>query len=140
MSQENVERVRRGYKALNRGELHPESFGAEFEIVEPPEQPGAETRHGPKGVSDSMTALSEAFDDLQYHPERFIESGDKVVALLRVRGRGKGSGVVVESKVAHVWTLQGRKFVRVEVYMDIDEALEAVGLKERSRHPRKGSE
>jgi hypothetical protein len=29
MSQENVERVRRGYEALNRGELRPESFDAE---------------------------------------------------------------------------------------------------------------
>src|SRR3954451_5805828 len=72
MSQGNEERVRRGYEALNRGELRPESFGAEFEIVEPPEQPGAETRHGPKGVSDSMTALTEAFDNLQYQPERLV--------------------------------------------------------------------
>jgi ketosteroid isomerase-like protein len=130
MSHENVERVRRGYEALNRGELRPESFGAEFEIVEPPEQPGAETRHGPKGVSDSMTALTEAFADLQYHPERFIESGNQVVALLRVSGRGRGSGIVVESNVAHVWTLQDRKPIRVEIYLDVTQALEAAGLSE----------
>jgi ketosteroid isomerase-like protein len=134
MSQENVERVRRGYEALNRGELRPESFAAEFEIVEPPEQPGAETRHGPKGVSDSMTSLAEAFDDLQYHPERLIESGNKVVALLRVRGRGKGSGIVVESNVAHVWTLQDRKPVRVEIYLDIAQAMKATGLSEQDAH------
>jgi ketosteroid isomerase-like protein len=134
MSQENVERVRRGYEALNRGELRPESFGAGFEIVEPPEQPGAETRRGPKGVSDSMTALTEAFDDLQYHPERLIESGNKVVVLLRVRGRGKGSGIVVESNVAHVWTLQGPKPVRVEIYLDVAQAMEAVGLSEQDAH------
>ena len=134
MAQENVERVRRGYEALNRGELRPESFGAEFEIVEPPEQPGAETRRGPKGVSDSMTSLTEAFDDLQYHPERLIESGNKVIALLRVRARGKGSGIVVESNVAHVWTLQDRKPVRVEIYLDIAQAMEAVGLSEQDAH------
>jgi ketosteroid isomerase-like protein len=134
MSEGDIERVRRGYEALNRGELRPETFGAEFEIVEPPEQPGAETRHGPKGVGDSMTALSEAFDDLQYHPERFIDYGDKVVALLRVRGRGKGSGIVVERKVAHVWSLQDRKPVRVEIYLDIAEAMTAVGLSEQDTH------
>jgi ketosteroid isomerase-like protein len=121
MSQENVELARRIY-------------AAEFEIVEPPEQPGAETRHGPKGVSDSMTALSEAFDDLQYHPERFIDCGDKVVALLKVRGRGKGSGIVVESNVAHVWTLQDRKAVRVEIYLDVAQAMKAAGLSEQDAH------
>jgi ketosteroid isomerase-like protein len=130
MSPENVERVRRGYEALNRGELQPESFGAEFEIVEPPEQPGAETRHGPKGVSDSMAALTEAFDELQYDPERIIESGNKVIALLRIRARGKGSGIVVESDAAHVWTFQDRKPVRVEVYLDVAQAMKAVGLSE----------
>src|SRR5436190_20408379 len=134
MSQQNVERVRRGYEALNRGELRPESLGAKFEIVAPHDQPGAETRRGPKGVSDSMTSLTEAFDDLQYHPERLIESGNKVIALLRVRARGKGSGIVVESNVAHVWTLQDRKPVRVEIYLDIAQAMEAVGLSEQDAH------
>jgi ketosteroid isomerase-like protein len=134
MSHENVESVRRGYEALNRGELRPERFGAEFEIVEPPEQPGAETRRGPQGVSDSMTALTEAFDDLQYHPQRLIASGNKVVALLKVRARGKASGIVVESNVAHVWTLQDRTPVRVQIYLDVAQAMEAVRLSEEDAH------
>jgi|KBSSwiStaDraftv2_1062776.scaffolds.fasta_scaffold3153055_1 ketosteroid isomerase-like protein len=131
MSRENVEIVRRGYDALNRGELSLESFGPDFEIVEPPEQPGAETRHGGKGVSDSMDAISEAFDDFRFEPERFIEVGDKVVALLTARGRGKGSGVVVERRVAHVWTLQDRTPARVEIYLDVAPAMKSVGLSEQ---------
>jgi ketosteroid isomerase-like protein len=81
-----------------------------------------------------MTALTEAFDDLKYHPERLIESGNKVLVLLRVRGRGKGSGIVVESNAAHVWTLQGRKPVRVEIYLNVAQAMEAVGLSEQDAH------
>ena len=81
-------------------------------------------------MSNSITAISEAFDDFQFEPERFIETGDKVVALLRARGRGKGSGVVVERSVAHVWTLDGRKPVRVEIYLDIAEGMKAAGLSE----------
>ena len=130
MSQENVEAVRRGYEMLNRGELRPESFGPEFEIVEPREQPGAETRHGSEGVRDSMSAISEAFDEFQFSPERFIEKGDQVIALLIAHGRGKGSGVAVERKVAHVWTFQNGKPVRVEIYLEVADAMKAVGLSE----------
>ena len=48
MSQGNVEIVRRGYEALNRGELRPESFGPEFEIVEPRSNLGRKHGTAPK--------------------------------------------------------------------------------------------
>ena len=131
MSRGNVERVRRGYEALSRGELSHETFNAEFEIVEPSEQPGAETRYGSKGVSDSMAALSEAFEDFHFEPEKFVEAGDNVVALLRARGRGKGSGIVVERPVAHVWTFRDGEPVRVQIYLDRAQAMEAVGVSEQ---------
>jgi ketosteroid isomerase-like protein len=131
MSRENVERVRRGYEALSRGELRPETFSAEFEVVEPSEQPGAETRYGSKGVRDSMTALSEAFEDFQFESEKFIDAGNSVVALLTARGRGKGSGIVVERPVAHVWTFRGDEPVRVQIYLDRAQAMRAVGVSEQ---------
>jgi ketosteroid isomerase-like protein len=131
MSSKNVERVRRGYEALNRGELRPEGFSAEFEVVEPSEQPGAETRYGSQGVTDSMAALSEAFENFQFEPEKFIDAGDNVVALLKARGRGKGSGIVVEQQVAHVWTFQAGEPVRVQIYLDRTQAMEVVGVSEQ---------
>ena len=130
MSQENVELVRRGYELLNRGELRLDQFGPEFEVVEPLEQPGAQTRYGREGVRDSIASLSEAFDEFQFEPERFEEIGDNVVAFFKARGRGKGSGIVVESEVVHVWTLRDGSPVRVRIYLDPKRALEAAGLSE----------
>jgi ketosteroid isomerase-like protein len=46
------------------------------------------------------------------------------------RGRGKGSGVVVEMPPCwQVYRLRDGRAVRIEVYGDRDEALEAAGLR-----------
>ena len=64
-------------------------------------------------------------------PEQFIESPDgDVVVLLRARGRGRGSGVEVDNRIAHVWSYRGNTIVRMVVYEEQAEALEAVGLRE----------
>ena len=78
-----------------------------------------------------MAALSEAFEDFHFEPEKFVEAGDNVVALLRARGRGKGSGIVVERPVAHVWTFRDGEPVRVQIYLDRAQAMEAVGVSEQ---------
>ena len=40
--------------------------------------------------------------------DEFIESGDRVLVLIRWRGRGKGSGAEMEAEGAHLWTLRER--------------------------------
>ena len=44
-------------------------------------------------------------------------------------GRGRGSGVTVDTEGAHVWTLRDGKVVRLEAFADRAKALAAVGLK-----------
>ena len=64
-------------------------------------------------------------------PEDLIEVGeDRVVVLLRLHMRGKGSGVAVEAQTINVWTVRDGKAVRPAVHNDKAEALEAVGLSE----------
>jgi ketosteroid isomerase-like protein len=65
------------------------------------------------------------------HPgifKRGTRYGDLVVVLARYTGRGKGSGVEVDTEGAHVWTLRDGKAVRLEIFADRIRALEAVGL------------
>jgi hypothetical protein len=46
-------------------------------------------------------------------------------------GRGRHSRADAEAhRTAHVWTLGGGKAVRVNLYLDREEALEAAGLRE----------
>jgi ketosteroid isomerase-like protein len=59
--------------------------------------------------------------------DEFIESGDRILVLIRWRGRGKGSGVEMESEGAHLWTFRDGRTVRWDVYRDRDEARAALG-------------
>jgi ketosteroid isomerase-like protein len=61
----------------------------------------------------------------------FIDAGDeRVVVLTRDHGRLRGSDSEVEAVGASVWTLREAKIVRIEFYLNRNEALKAVGLEE----------
>jgi ketosteroid isomerase-like protein len=48
----------------------------------------------------------------------------------RQRGRGASSGVAAELELANIFTLRDGEIVRLELYRDRGEALEAAGLGE----------
>jgi ketosteroid isomerase-like protein len=56
--------------------------------------------------------------------------GDKVVAILRVRGRSKMSETPIEMSRAQVVTFRDGKQARTDNYSDPREALNSVGLEE----------
>jgi ketosteroid isomerase-like protein len=65
------------------------------------------------------------------HAEEFIDAGDCVVVRVRQGAQGNRSGALVE--MAPYWQvcrLRDAQAVRVEVYRDEADALEAVGLRE----------
>lgn len=55
---------------------------------------------------------------------------DRVVGVLRQRGRSKSAGVPVDMRHAQVFTIRNGKQVRMEMYDDPNDALKAVGLEE----------
>jgi uncharacterized protein len=71
------------------------------------------------------------WDELRLTPERFIEEGDRVLALMTVEGRGKGSGVPVVIHSADVWTVRDGKILSLVGYPDRAEAIADMGLPER---------
>jgi ketosteroid isomerase-like protein len=71
--------------------------------------------------------------------EDFIEVGDDtVVTLARVHAKTERDGVAVEHAPAAVWTFEGGKVVRIEFYLEREEAFEAAGL-DPSRRERSAS-
>ena len=130
MSRENVDLVRDAYEAVNR---------RDFEWVSSVVAPGFEyesvrTGHlhvGVDGIRELMREMDEAFVSYEQTPERITEAtDDAVIALIRLTGTGRASGVRVEQLHAHVWQLRDGKFVRGTGYLTHAEALEAVGLQE----------
>jgi ketosteroid isomerase-like protein len=53
-----------------------------------------------------------------------------VVTSIRMSGRGRESGLLVDQRISVVWSLRGGRIARVRGYRDGTEALEAVGLSE----------
>jgi ketosteroid isomerase-like protein len=74
--------------------------------------------------------VREVWAEWQVTPERIIGVGDRVVSIEAGRGRGRGSGVETEAGYASIWTLVKGRVTRVEVGLDPQEALKAVGLEE----------
>ena len=60
---------------------------------------------GRQGTRDYFATLGEVFDDMRVEIEEITEAGeDRLVVVVRVTGRGKGSGVNVEQRNGQVWT------------------------------------
>jgi ketosteroid isomerase-like protein len=132
VSQENVEAARRLYDARNRGdvdaviaECHPqvEWYPHLSSLAGQPVQ-------GHAGVRTYLASLSEEWEEFRQEPERFFDAGEAVVAFLHTYARGRGSGVEVDVRVAHVITFEGGSCIKSVSYLDRSEALDAVGLSE----------
>jgi ketosteroid isomerase-like protein len=58
--------------------------------------------------------------------EELIQRGDRILALIHWSGRGKGSGVEIDDRGAHLWTFRDGQVVRYDTYRDRDEARAAL--------------
>jgi ketosteroid isomerase-like protein len=130
VSQENVELVQAFWEAWQRGDM-----GAVFAFYDPAieifdyDLPDAtEAYRGLDGVRRWGADWEASWESWSWEPEEFIDAGDRVVVILRVHARGRGSGVDVERVDGAVWTLRDGKGVRLDYYGSKPEALKAVGL------------
>jgi ketosteroid isomerase-like protein len=130
MSQENVEIVRRIYGArmLDDATLV-EVIDVDFEYVNPPDAVSPGTRRGPE-VGDALRSLAESFSWSENRLHRVFDAGDRVVAEVTFHARGTASGAELRQDEAHTWTFRDGRLVRFEWSRDLDDALEAVGLRE----------
>src|SRR5512144_1694617 len=101
MSEENVEVVRRGYDAYNRGDL--KAFGELLTadaIAHPlPYWPEAGTRHGREEVLGLLREIREPLERNEAAPEKLVDGDDHVVAAHLWRGVVKGTNDVIEGRV-----------------------------------------
>jgi ketosteroid isomerase-like protein len=122
----NLERMRRGYEAIGRGDIDEvllEMLDPEVEIRDRPEIPDPGVYKGFEGAQRSLATTEETFDSWALTPERFVEHGDSIVVVLHLEGRGRESGVPVEDRLAHLWTMRDGKGYRMQVYSDPEEAI-----------------
>ena len=83
---------------------------------------------GIEGARRFMSDWIDAWDDWEWELESIDAAADKVVCVLRQSGRSKTTGVRVDMRFAQVFTVRHGLLVRMEMYADPAEALEAAGL------------
>ena len=84
---------------------------------------------GHEGARRFWSLWAESLDEFRAEPEDYVEAGDSVVVRAHMVGRGKDSGVPVETpSFPTVWTAREDAIVRVEMFSTTEEALAAVGL------------
>ena len=88
------------------------------------------TRRGFEEVRDAFVTWFEAFDHVDFEIEDIAEREDEVVASIRITGRGRESGLVVDQQIPSVWTVRDGRVTRVRGYRNKADALEAAGLRQ----------
>jgi ketosteroid isomerase-like protein len=132
MSQENVELVLRGVAALNRGD--PEAFtalcDARFEmrlmgaVGEPVRYVGAD------GVFEFFRDMAELWEEWGFEVEEARDLDHHVLLTGRQRGRGRASGVEVDSPRGCVLAVRDGAVTELRYFNEPAEALKAAGLEE----------
>jgi uncharacterized protein len=129
MSQENVEIVRRAYVAFNDGNLD-----AVLAAMDPDIEWNASdvffdfprTYRGRQAWQEEfLRDLMQIFETYRSEPERLLDAGGEVVAVVWVGGRGRRSGADAMARVAHLFAFRDGKIVRFTELRDVDAALDA---------------
>lgn len=130
MSEENVDAVRAIYDAFARRDRAAmlAHVDADVTIHARPHHPDVSVYEGHEGFMRFTDSDWEAFEEVTYEPQEFIEKGPYVIVPIRQAGRGKGSDVGIEESIVNVWKMSDGKCVELRIHSTMDEALEEIRL------------
>ena len=134
MSRENVEVVRQALQAFADGGVDAMAEFWDPDIVWLAAQGAIDDigeMHGPVAVRRYIQDWIDTFDDSSVVVDELRDVGDdRVLAIQRVKGRAKLSGVETDLRFGVVSTVRDGKVVRGREYLSVEDALAAVGLRE----------
>jgi ketosteroid isomerase-like protein len=128
MSIENVETIKAGFAAHNRGDL---DFLVELydpEVVFETLLPG--THHGNEAIRLIYEENQKTMAGYHVVPVELIDAGDKVVAVAQTVGAGSANRIALDDAFAFVFTFKGHRVIREQAFRNKEEAVEAAGLGE----------
>jgi len=101
LSEETLELVRRHYEAWSNGDIAgaTQLFAEDVEWHGHPRLPEPGPYRNREQVARWMEQFREAWGELEADPIEMVESGDSVIALVHMSGKGRGSGVEVRGGV-----------------------------------------
>jgi ketosteroid isomerase-like protein len=126
MADSNLDVVRRLFERFEEGgiEAAMEFFSEDFVAVIPAEMSAEpDVYEGHAGVRRYWGAFEGMIADVRYELIRLVPAGDKVIAEIRLSGRGEISGIEVEQRAAVVHSFRNGKVTRMEPQPDLETAL-----------------
>ena len=133
MPSANLDLVRSLYAAWRHGDWSSAEWAdpeIEFVVVDGP-SPGIWT--GVNGMVEGFRKVLDAWEGYRGEAEEYREiDEEKVLALITVSGRGKASGLHVETPAANLFHIRDGKVTRLAIYWDRDLAFADLGLSWRS--------
>jgi ketosteroid isomerase-like protein len=88
----------------------------------PLDSPEPEVVHGRQAAKGSMRNWLEGWESLEITDVVLEDFGDRVLASLTQHATGRSSGAVVESRLFMLWTFRDEKLVRMQMFLDEDQA------------------
>jgi ketosteroid isomerase-like protein len=126
VAQDNIERIKAGFGAHNRGDLD-----ALVELYDPEcvfETLLLGTHHGNEAIRVIYEENQKTLSGYDVVPVELIDAGDKVVAVAQAEGSGPASEIAVNEPFAFVFTFRGERVIREQAFRNKEEALEGAGL------------
>jgi ketosteroid isomerase-like protein len=128
--QTGVQLVHEIVDALNRGDVDGmlERMHPDFEWRPLAASPvGGGAYRGHDQVRGYVEDWLGTFDDLRLELEEPTEAGDRVIAVVNGRGRGRASGLELDNRFCQVWTVRRGKATGLEEYATRALALAELG-------------
>ena len=127
----NLEVVEAWVDACNRGDVDA-ALGvcdSSIELLEAKTLPGAVTAVGDEAVRHYLERFATHWSEVEWLPEEFQESGDKVFMRARLRLRGRRSGIEVDREWIYVFTVIQGRLAKQEGFDERGAGLKAAGIK-----------
>jgi ketosteroid isomerase-like protein len=126
VTQENLDKARDFIEAYNERDFDraTANFDPDIDWVLPEHQ-ASDSARGIPGVLRFFKGIDETMEELRLDPQEYVDEGDMVATRLRHHGRGRGSGVEIDTELYHqVATFRDGVIVRMEYVATWQEALE----------------
>jgi ketosteroid isomerase-like protein len=129
MPEMEIQALRRIYEALSRWDMDEfaNDVTHDFEFILPETVPWGGTRHGHDGVAAFATIFRDHVEGQWADADDFIDAGELIVVLGRLRGRARASGEEFETHFVHIWTLSEGMPSRCRSYFDTAPVMAALG-------------
>jgi len=131
VSRENLETLRTGYDWFRDHGCFPDHLATPdfvWDMSHFHGWPEQQVYEGMKGANEFLAAWGGSWDDWVVEVQEMHDVDERVVSIVRQRGRSKLSGMLSEMSFAMVWTFRDGLESRMDMYSDPREALRALGV------------